>query len=211
MRESLSVSVRQDVGTLKSRKLRKSGKIPAILYGHGEANVNLAVPVEQASLAVRHGSRLVDLKGDVNETVLVRQVQWDSFGIHILHLDLSRVSADESVDIVLPVELRGTAIGIKEGGVIEHIKHELRIRCPALRIPEKLELNISDLHMNGERTSGQVPLPEGAVLLTDADEVVVHCIRPLSDDELAAGAAGSGEPEIIGRKKDEEGGEASDE
>ena len=158
-------------------------------------------------MAVRHGSRLVDLTGAVTETVLVRQVQWDAFGIDILHLDFGRVSADESVDIVLPVHLRGTAIGLKEGGVVEHIKHELRIRCPALRIPEKLELSVGDLHLDGELTAGQVPLPEGAALLTDADEIVVHCVRPMEEEE--AGATEPGEPEVIGRKKEEEGEEAA--
>jgi large subunit ribosomal protein L25 len=210
MRDSLTVSVRTELGKLPVRRLRNRGNVPAILYGHGEANVNLAVPSEQVALAVRHGSRLVDLNGAVNETVLVRQVQWDAFGVHVLHLDFSRISADESVDIVLPIELRGTAIGTKEGGVVEHIKHELRIRCPALRIPEKLEVNVSGLHLDQSVTSGQVQLPEGALLLTDADEIVVHCIQPKVEDELAA-AAEPGEPEVIGRKKEEaegEGGEA---
>lgn len=207
MRDSLTVSVRQDVGTIKSRQLRRSGRIPAILYGHGEAQVNLTVMQDQARVAVRHGSRLVDLTGEVTETVLVRQVQWDAFGIDILHLDFSRVSADESVDIILPVNLRGTAIGLKEGGVVEHIKHELRIRCPALRIPEKLELSVGDLHLDGELTAGQVPLPEGATLLTDADEIVVHCVRPIEVEE--SGAAEPGEPEVIGRKKEEDGEEAA--
>jgi large subunit ribosomal protein L25 len=174
------------------------------LYGHGEANVNLTVPNEQVIAAVRHGSRLVDLTGDVTETVLVRNVQWDAFGTHVLHLDFTRVSADESVDLVLPLELRGTAPGSREGGLVEHIKHELRIRCPVLRIPDKLEINVSTLHLDGELTAGQVPLPEGASLLTDADEIVVHCVRPKSEDETAA-TAEPGEPEVIGRKKEEEG------
>ncbi|MBM4004761.1 MAG: 50S ribosomal protein L25 [Planctomycetes bacterium] len=211
MRDSLTVSERSELGKLHVRRLRNQGKVPAILYGHGEANVNLAVPSEQVALAVRHGSRLVDLNGAVNETVLVRQVQWDAFGLHVLHLDFSRISADESVDIVLPIELKGAAIGTKEGGVIEHIKHELRIRCPALRIPEKLEVNISALHLDQAVTSGQVTLPEGAQLLTDADEIVVHCIKPMVEDELSTAAAESGEPEVIGRKKEDAEGEGGDE
>ncbi|MFM2092899.1 MAG: ribosomal protein [Planctomycetota bacterium] len=204
MRETLKVALRKELGSQRSRRLRQTGHIPAILYGHGEANVNLTVPNEQVIAAVRHGSRLVDLTGDVTETVLVRNVQWDAFGTHVLHLDFTRVSADESVDLVLPLELRGTAPGSREGGLVEHIKHELRIRCPVLRIPDKLEINVSTLHLDGELTAGQVPLPEGASLLTDADEIVVHCVRPKSEDETAA-TAEPGEPEVIGRKKEEEG------
>jgi len=204
MRETLKVALRKELGSQRSRRLRQTGHIPAILYGHGEANVNLAVPNEQVIAAVRHGSRLVDLTGDVTETVLVRNVQWDAFGTHVLHLDFTRVSADESVDLVLPLELRGSAPGSREGGLVEHVKHELRIRCPVLRIPDKLEINVSSLHLDGELTAGQVVLPEGATLLTDADEIVVHCVRPKTDDETAA-TAEPGEPEVIGRKKEEEG------
>ena len=204
MRETLKVALRKELGSQRSRRLRQTGHIPAILYGHGEANVNLAVPNEQVIAAVRHGSRLVDLTGDVTETVLVRNVQWDAFGTHVLHLDFTRVSADESVDLVLPLELRGSAPGSREGGLVEHVKHELRIRCPVLRIPDKLEINVSSLHLDGELTAGQVVLPEGATLLTDADEIVVHCVRPKTEDETAA-TAEPGEPEVIGRKKEEEG------
>lgn len=204
MRETLKVALRKELGSQRSRRLRQTGHIPAILYGHGEANVSLTVPNEQVIAAVRHGSRLVDLTGDVTETVLVRNVQWDAFGTHVLHLDFTRVSADESVDLVLPLELRGSAPGSREGGLVEHVKHELRIRCPVLRIPDKLEINVSSLHLDGELTAGQVVLPEGASLLTDADEIVVHCVRPKTEDETAA-TAEPGEPEVIGRKKEEEG------
>lgn len=204
MRETLKVALRKELGSQRSRRLRQTGHIPAILYGHGEANVSLTVPNEQVIAAVRHGSRLVDLTGDVTETVLVRNVQWDAFGTHVLHLDFTRVSADESVDLVLPLELRGSAPGSREGGLVEHVKHELRIRCPVLRIPDKLEINVSSLHLDGELTAGQVVLPDGASLLTDADEIVVHCVRPKTEDETAA-TAEPGEPEVIGRKKEEEG------
>lgn len=204
MRETLKVALRKELGSQRSRRLRQTGHIPAILYGHGEANVSLTVPNEQVIAAVRHGSRLVDLTGDVTETVLVRNVQWDAFGTHVLHLDFTRVSADESVDLVLPLELRGSAPGSREGGLVEHVKHELRIRCPVLRIPDKLEINVSSLHLDGELTAGQVVLPDGASLLTDADEIVVHCVRPKTEDETAA-TAELGEPEVIGRKKEEEG------
>lgn len=204
MRESLQVTVRKQLGSRQTRKLRASGQIPAILYGHKEENVALQVPTDQVFAVVRHGGRLVDLKGDVTETALIRQVQWDAYGVEVLHLDLSRVSAGETVEITLPIELKGEAPGAKEGGVIEHVKHEARIRCPVLSIPEKLFISVNGLHKDQALTLGQVMLPEGAALLTDADEIVVHCVPPASDEE-AAGPAEPGEPEVIGRKKGEEG------
>src|SRR5512137_1003140 len=130
MKESLQVKVREQLGTRQTRRLRQGGLVPAILYGHGEKNVSLSIPELQVKHAVRHGARLVDLSGDVTETALIRQVQWDAFGLQVLHLDLSRVSADETVEITLPIELKGTAPGVREGGLVEHVKHETRILCP---------------------------------------------------------------------------------
>ena len=118
MRESLQVTVRKQLGSRQTRKLRASGQIPAILYGHKEANVSLQVPTDQVFAVVRHGGRLVDLKGDVTETALIRQVQWDAYGVEVLHLDLSRVSPDETVEVLLPIQLKGSAPGSREGGVI---------------------------------------------------------------------------------------------
>lgn len=205
MKDKLSVKVREQLGTRNSRRVRDAGLIPAILYGHGEANVSLSIPKDEVSAVVRHGGRLVDLTGDVTETALIRQVQWDAFGINVIHVDLSRVSAGETVDITLPIEMKGTAPGSREGGLVELVKHEARIRCPVLAIPEKLLININDLHLDQVLELKAVTLPEGASLLTDPEEVVVHCVTPKEEVEPAAGAAEPGEPEVIARKKAEEG------
>ncbi|MFO0904188.1 MAG: 50S ribosomal protein L25 [Pirellulales bacterium] len=205
MKESLQVKVREQLGTRQTRRLRQDGLVPAILYGHGEKNVSLSVPAVQVKHAVRHGARLVDLSGDVTETALIREVQWDAFGIDVLHLDLARVSADETVEVTLPIELRGAAPGSREGGVVEHVKHEARILCPVVSLPERLELSINNLHLEQSLTLADLTLPAGASIVGDADEIVVHCVKPKTAEEEAA-AGGGAEPEVIGRKKaDEEG------
>lgn len=209
MKESLQVQVREKTGTRPMRRLRQGGLVPAILYGHGEKNVNLQIPAAQVEHAVRHGARLVDLNGDVSETALIRQVQWDAFGLEVLHLDLSRVSADETVEIVLPIEMKGAAPGVREGGLVEHVKHEARILCPVVSLPERLEININGLHLNQSLTLANVTLPPGASIVGDLDDIVVHCVKPKDLTEEAAGPAEPGEPEVIGRKKEE--GEGEDE
>jgi large subunit ribosomal protein L25 len=192
------------------RRLRDQGVVPAVLYGHKQSNVNLEITGDQVRAAVRHGARLVNLAGDVQETALIRQVQWDAFGVEVLHLDLTRVSSDEAVELVLPIHLKGTAAGTREGGVVEHIKHEVKILCPVVSIPEHLTLNVNNLHVGQSLTLAELPLPAGAKLLTDAGEIVVMCVTPVEVDETAA-TAEPGEPEVIGRKKDEEEGAAEDE
>lgn len=210
MRETFNVTVRKNLGTRGSSRVRDAGQVPAILYGHGEANLPLAIPKDQVWAVVRHGGRLVDLAGEVKDTALIRQVQWDAFGVEVLHVDLSRVSAGETVEIVLPVELKGSAAGLKEGGVVEHVKHELKIQCPVLVIPEKLFINVNSLHLNQSLYSKDVTLPEGAELLSDPNEIVVHCVPPMAEVEGAVPGEGSAEPEVIGRKKEDEAAEAEE-
>jgi large subunit ribosomal protein L25 len=203
MAEALNVEVREPQGKRAARRLRTSGVIPGILYGHGETNVSLAVPKLQIATAVRRGARVVELKGAVNEKAFIRDLQWDVYGVDILHVDFARVSEHERITLQVAVELRGQAPGAKAGGVVELMVHELEIECEALRIPEKLEVNVNELELDGAVTAGQIKLPPGVTLVSDPEAVVVHCVQPVEHDESLGGEGGA-EPEVIGRKPDEE-------
>jgi len=202
MAEVLNVNARENTGKKNNQRLRKSSMIPAILYGHGEKNVNLAVKSDDMAAVLRHHTRVVELKGAVQEKALIRDMQWDVFGIDVLHVDLTRVSEHERVTVQVPVELRGEAPGVKEGGALELVVHEVEIECEAESIPEKLEINVKELHLGGEITAGDVPLPAGVTLITESDVLLVHCVKPKAMAELAEGAVA--EPEIIGRKPGDE-------
>ena len=85
---------------------------------------------------MRHGSRLVDLTGAVSESAFIRELQWDTYGTHVVHVDFTRISADELVKVHLTIELRGEAPGVKEGGVVDQLIHHVEVECPAGNIPE---------------------------------------------------------------------------
>lgn len=206
MAEVLNVSVRQELGTGRVRQLRRSGHTPAILYGHGKANVNLAIPTAEVKAAMRHGSKLVDLKGGLNEKALVRAVQWDCYGVDVLHLDLTRVSEQERVEVTVALELRGDAPGVKEGGIVNHHLFEVEIECPAGEIPDKLVANLKNLHLGESITLADVPLPPHVTVLTPLDTMVVSCEAQVAmeGEEPDEAAAGPAEPEVIGRKAEEE-------
>jgi large subunit ribosomal protein L25 len=205
MAESLKVESRESRGKRDARRLRRTGIIPAILYGHGEANRSLAVPENEMAAVVRHGARVVELNGAVNEKALIRELQWDTFGTHVLHVDFARVSEHERIEVKVNVELRGHAAGAKDGGIVEHLVHEVEIECEALSIPDKIWLNINDLQKDGHLLASDLQLPAGVVLITDADTMIVHCVEARVDEEEGGPAAGVAEPEIIGRKAEEEG------
>jgi large subunit ribosomal protein L25 len=204
MAEVLNVEVRNAAGKRHAKRLRRGGAIPAVLYGHGEQTVSLAVPREQFAAALRHGSRLVELKGGVNESALVRDLQWDVYGTAVMHIDFARVSADERIEVSVPVELRGQAPGVRQGGVIQHLVHEIKVECLATAIPDKIQLNINHLELKGSITVGQLELPQGIKLLSDPDAIAVQCVEPAVEVEAEAAATEGAEPEIIGRKAEDE-------
>jgi large subunit ribosomal protein L25 len=198
---TLNAKARPERGTRAARRLRQSGRVPAVLYGHEQENVTLSVPGETIRHIVHQGAKLVDLQGDVSESALIRQVQWDTLGIEVLHIDLYRVSAGERVEMSVAVVLRGEAPGAKTGGVVEHVLHEVEIECPVTSLPDRLEININHLALGDSIFAREIPLPEGARLLTDEDLLVVHCVEVKGVDlEEVAGAPEAGEPEVIGRK-----------
>ena len=201
----LAVESRDSRGRHRNRRLRQLGKIPGILYGHGLECVPLSVAADVLTAAIRHGSRLVSLTGAVNESAFIRDLQWDTWGTHIVHVDFTRISEHEIVEVRVPVELRGESPGVREGGVVVQHVHEVEIACPASVIPEKLAVNINHLLLNESILLGGLQLPEGAkILAADMEEVVVECVVPVELPEEGAAEAVPGEPEIIGAKEEEE-------
>jgi large subunit ribosomal protein L25 len=204
MAEELHVELRQDRGKRNSRRLRKAGSIPGVLYGHRKENVCLAVPAEPLDAMVQHGNRLVTLCGAVDESAFIREVQWDVWGTHVLHVDFTRVSEHEKVRIQVAVEVRGEAPGVKEGGVVEQLIHHVEIECPASAVPEKLDVNINHLKLHDSTTFAQLELPQGAAISGDPAAVVVQCVEPVEVPEVEVVEAAEGEPEVIGEEKEEE-------
>jgi large subunit ribosomal protein L25 len=143
---------------------------------------------------------VVQLQGAASGDALVRDVQWDTFGGAVLHLDLTRVSAGETVEMTVPVELRGDAPGTHHGGVVQHLHHELEIRCPVRSLPERLEVNINHLELDGAITVADIKLPAGAEAVLPASDIVVQCVPAVEDaDQGGVGSEGA-EPELIKRK-----------
>ncbi|MCE9545821.1 MAG: 50S ribosomal protein L25 [Planctomycetia bacterium] len=204
MAETFQVEPRLPRGKRFARRERQAGKVPAVLYGHGQEVLPLSLDGAAVLAAVRHGARLVELTGAVQESAFIREVQWDTFGTEVLHVDFSRVSADEQIEVTLPVEMKGTAPGVKDGGVVQQPLHELTIECPAGVIPEKLLININHLALGQVLTVAAVDLPAGAKLVTPADIVVVQCQLPVEQEDLEAGPGATAEPELIGRKAEDE-------
>jgi large subunit ribosomal protein L25 len=186
--EVLNVQLRDQTGTAASVRLRRSGMVPAVLYGHGEENRHLAVSAVEVKTALRHHSKMVTLQGAVSDTALVSEVQYDHLGIHVLHLDLVRVNLKEKVEVEVRIVLQGDAIGVRSGGILLENMHQVKVRCSAAEIPDFLALDINDIDLGGHKTAGHLVLPAGVELVTPAEVMVVHVEKPKGSDDAVAGA-----------------------
>lgn len=203
---ALKATKRSGKGRRDTKALRKTGMTPCIIYGHGQDNISVAISEHDLDLAIHHGERLleVDVEGTI-ENVLIKDRQYDTFGQHLLHADLARVDLDERVEVIVPIVLRGTAAGVTAGGVMRQITSEVTVECVVTAIPDELRLQVNDLQIGDTFTVGELELPEGASLVTDAETRVCTVAMVAEEEEPAEGEEGeSAEPEVIGEKKEEE-------
>ncbi|MEM6471294.1 MAG: 50S ribosomal protein L25 [Planctomycetota bacterium] len=179
MAEVVQVHRREgSLGTASSRRLRKAGNVPAVLYGHKQDNEHLYIDQRTIESILRHHSKIVELQGDVQETALVSELQFDPLGIEVIHVDLQRVNMNERVQVTVPIQFKGEAAGSKQGGIAIENAHEVEVECPAVAIPDALVLNVTPVKAGEHRSASDLELPENVTLVTTADTVVYHVEKP---------------------------------
>lgn len=199
----LTIEHREKLGTTGSNALRRTGKIPAIVYGHGTAADNVAFDAHAFEELLHHSGRnaIITLKdGGRKQTAMVRELQTDPISRRIVHVDLLRVSANEAIVARLPVVTTGVADGVRNmGAVMDVIVHEIEIEGPANKIPENVQVDVTELGVHDHVTAGDIPLPAGFKLITPADTMIVTIepSRTAQDLEQAAPAE-QAEPQVIG-------------
>ncbi len=209
---ALKAEVRNEVGTKYAARLRRAGKLPAIVYGHGAEPVAVSLDLHNFAELLRRGHRLFDVKtGKTSETLLVKDLQYDHLGKDIIHVDMVRVDLTETVRVTVPIELKGTAKGAHEGGIVdEHLDH-LEIECKAGEIPEVIPVSIKELGVGDAIHARDIELPEGMKLATSPETLVLTChlvAAAKSTEELEEEMPSA--PEVITEKVDQEGEDASE-
>ena len=214
MSETLKIKVEprdaeknKGTGTRVARRLRTNGRIPAVIYGHKQAVVPISLLREDVWGMIKTAGHLAELDlGGSTETVLIRDVQWDHLGKEILHLDFARVSAEESVETEVKLELKGVAPGVAGGGVLEQVLHELGVTCPAGAIPDSIKVDISNLQLEQGIHVRELTLPPGVVATADPEQLVVHIVQKGAEVEpVPAGGEAPSQPEVIKpERKDKE-------
>jgi large subunit ribosomal protein L25 len=187
-RPSLEVEERPERGSRASRRLRREGFVLGVIYGGGNGD---AVSFKVGSRELRHvlvdGSALIDVKVGTGKArpVIVKDQQRHPVRDDILHIDLLEVRLDEKIQTTVALELEGVeeAPGVKEGGVVEHITHELNIEALPTDIPERITVDMSDMEIAGTRTLAEVSVPAGVEFLDDPEETVIATVVPPTEIE----------------------------
>jgi len=202
----LKAEVREHTGSKTVRKVREQGRIPAIVYGHKKEPVAISLDAHSFVEGLHHGHRLMDVQiGKKKEKTIVKEIQYDHLGKNIIHVDLMRVNVTEIVKVMVPIELKGTAAGTHESGIIEEHVDRLEIECKVIDIPETIVVSVKEVHVGDALHAGDIELPDGITLASSPNTLIVTC-------HLVAAAKSTEEveeempvaPEVIGEPKEPE-------
>ncbi len=204
----VTVESREQCGTSVSRRLRREGKIPAVVYGHGESAKMLTVSGEEVH-GLLHHSGLITLKVDSKDelSVIVKDIQVNPLTGHPLHFDFQEVRADEEITATLPLESHGEPAGTAAGGILEQYLHEIEVVCLPGNLPENIIVEVSALKLDETITVAELPLPDGVKSTLDSDITVFQVRIPQiakEPEEEEAEEAELAEPELIGREEETE-------
>jgi len=209
---TLQAQPREKLGTRYTKRLRASGKMPAILYGHGSQPMALQLDAKQTLQSLQQGAHVLNiaLEGGTTETCLVKELQFGWLGDNVIHVDLARVNLDELVTVKVRLNYFGQPESSKRpGAVLTHDVTELEVSCKVRDIPEEIRIDLTN--MKGDLlTVGEYKLPAGITAVTDSHSAYARVI--IVQEELAAEATaptGVAEPEVLTAKKDKEGAEGA--
>lgn len=206
---TLKAEPRTELGTRASGQIRKAGRMPVVIYGHGEPPETVSLVQHDVEVALAQGSRTlgVDVGGTVKQ-YLIKEVQYDHLGQTAIHLDLARVDLDERVTVRVSIELRGVPKGASEGGMLEQLMPDIEVECLVTEIPETLRPVVTELNVGDSLLVKDLELPARVNAVTGSEERVAT-VRALAiaaevEEEPEAAAEDSEGPERIGRVRKEE-------
>jgi large subunit ribosomal protein L25 len=200
---------RDSSGTAASRRLRREGRMPAVMYGHGEGSASISVDAVEMEQAIHDHNLILCVNIDGEEqNVQIKDLQFDYLGDRIIHVDLVRINLDEKIVVNVPVHTEGDPVGVEdEGGVLQLRQHALEVECLPTNIPESVDLNVEEMHLHDTLLIRDIEFPEGVEPVGDPDTAVVVITTPteeVEEEEELEAATLMAEPEVIGREEEEE-------
>jgi large subunit ribosomal protein L25 len=207
----LTAKKRERLGSRYCQRIRQTGGLPAVVYGHGEQPIPVFVEARETLRHINAGEKVFRMElenGFKDQIVLLKELQFDYLGTNIVHADFARVDLNERVKTRVPVHLVGEAKGLKQAGaILMHPTAELEVECRVVDLPDFIECNVAELDVGHAITAADVKLPKDDMkLLTDKHAMVAQIV--IQAEVVTAEAttvAGAAEPEVLTAKKPEEG------
>ncbi|MEE2906517.1 MAG: 50S ribosomal protein L25 [Planctomycetota bacterium] len=205
---AITVETREKTGSRYAERLRRSGRLPAVIYGKGQSPVHVSVDEHDMLEALHGGAHVVEISvdGKTKDKCLVKDLQFGWLGDNLIHLDLTRVDMNEIVTVNVPITLKGTAkIASAAGAVLEVIRREIEVTCKVADIPSDLSHDITD--MEDAVTIGDLSLPESVTPVLDLDKHICHVTfvhQEEAEGEETEVNADEAEPEVITKAKEDE-------
>ena len=212
--QTIMVKTRESSGKEKAKKTRFEGLVPAVVYGGDGDPISVSLDRHTFELMIRNSrggehaivKLEVEDKPELNTAALIKAIQHHPLRGQIVHADFMRINLDEKITTLVQVRLKGQAVGVVEGGVIDHQMREVEVECLALEVPEEIIVDVTNLHVGEGVHVGQLVVPENVVIITDPDRpvVAIHAPRAMREEaaEGVVAEPGAGEPEVITEKKE---------
>lgn len=214
----LKAQTRSETGKRAAKDLRNKGVVPANVYKGGKGAVSIQVGIDDlmSALETKAGENVIitlKISGEPaqkDKTVLIKEIQREPIQDKILHVDFNEISLTDVLKVNVPIAAKGEAVGVKvDGGVLEHVMWELEVECLPTAIPEKIEVDVSNLKIGDAIFVKNVVVPEGIKVLNDPELIIIQVkakkVEAPKVEEVAV--EGAAEPELIRKKKEEEAGE----
>lgn len=202
--KSIKASHREAAGTSHSRRARREGKIPAIVYGHGKEPRKILVPESEWKL-VSSDAHLVEIQIEGGETLnaLIKDTQIGIISRKPIHIDFLEVDMSEVIHATVPLHAQGVPAGQGQGGLLEQVLHEIEIACTPADLPEFVVVDVSALALGASLHVGDIAFPEGVKAATDSTLVAFHVYLPRADEPAGEGAGEGDEEKKADEKKPE--------
>ena len=206
---ALSAQKRERTGSRYSQRVRSTGGLPAVLYGHKQEPVSITLDAHTAIGFISKGEKVfhLDLEGEKKQYVLLKDLGYDYLGTNIIHADFTRVDMDERVDTRARLKFVGEAEGLKAtGAIMMHPITELQLNCTVTNLPGDIVVDISDMNVGDAIHASDVTLPKDTMkLLTDPRAIIAQIVlKAVQEEEGEAAEVGAdgASPEVIAEKKD---------
>jgi len=211
----LKANLREGKGKELNKKLRSTGMVPGVVYRKGEETLSLKIDSKSLSKALHTeaGENVIIklfVEGDKKKKeriVVIKEIQKDPVKDTLVHLDLNEISLTETLKVKVPLMAKGEAIGVKqEGGVLQHVMWEAEVECLPTNIPDKIEIDITNLGIGNTLSIKDIVPPEGVKILGDPESIVfsVEHVKTIEEAVAAPAEGESLEPELIREKKEKE-------